>query len=170
MKNGAYELVIAPPAYPGKRYRGKYCYEHHLVYWQVTGTVINTKTEQIHHKDENKRNNKPDNLELLSLETHRKHHSDIKSIEASKKHGIFRSYRTRGCRCPICVSWWEANKSKYNKERREKRAYSRARTGQIHGTRNSYIYYRCRCLLCREAQAKYMRTFKMLARRESNPD
>lgn len=31
MKNGDYILVIAPDWYRGKRYRGKYCYEHHLV-------------------------------------------------------------------------------------------------------------------------------------------
>ena len=31
MKSGNYILIKAPDNYPGKKYRGKYCYEHHYV-------------------------------------------------------------------------------------------------------------------------------------------
>ena len=41
MKNGDYILVKAPTNYPGKKYRNKYCYEHHLVYWQHYGIIPN---------------------------------------------------------------------------------------------------------------------------------
>lgn len=56
MKNGDYLLAVAPENYPGKRYRGRYCSEHTLVYWQHYGIVPN-KDEVIHHIDGNKHNN-----------------------------------------------------------------------------------------------------------------
>ena len=34
MINGDYILVVAPPDYPGVKYRGRYCYEHRLVWWK----------------------------------------------------------------------------------------------------------------------------------------
>ena len=73
MKNGNYELVIAPPNFPGKKYRGKYCSKHVLVYWQTYG-VLPKPNEIIHHKDEDKFNNDPDNLELMKRKDHVKLH------------------------------------------------------------------------------------------------
>lgn len=73
MRNGDYILVVAPPDFPGKKYRGRYCYEHHLVYWQTHG-VVPKKDEIIHHKDENKHNNHPDNLELKTRKKHAQEH------------------------------------------------------------------------------------------------
>lgn len=69
MINGEYLLVIAPNDYPGKKYRGKYCYEHHLVYWKVYN-IIPKDDEIIHHKDENKHHNVPENLELMKRKEH----------------------------------------------------------------------------------------------------
>ncbi len=80
MKNGPYELVIAPEDYPGKRYRGKYCYEHHLIWWQHTGTLPKPG-EIVHHKDEDKRHNVFDNFELLTNEEHGKLHGAEKTRE-----------------------------------------------------------------------------------------
>ncbi len=74
MKNGNYELVKAPEDYPGKRYRGKYCYEHHLVYWKHTG-IIPKKDEVVHHENEDKRDNKFKNLKLKKKIIHDKEHS-----------------------------------------------------------------------------------------------
>ncbi len=78
MKNGDYCLAVAPPEYPGKKYRGRYCPEHHLVWWQNTGEVVPPGYE-IHHKDKNKQHNVFDNLELLSSEEHRKLHATEKT-------------------------------------------------------------------------------------------
>lgn len=89
MKNGDYNLVIAPDGYPGKKYRGKYCLEHHLVYWQTYGIVPN-KDEVVHHKDGNKRHNEPDNLELLARKTH------------SQEHTLTRGRTMVELKCPIC--------------------------------------------------------------------
>lgn len=69
MKNGPYEMVVAPLDYPGKRYRDRYCYEHHLVWW-INHKELIPDGYEIHHKDRNRRNNAVDNLELLSEEKH----------------------------------------------------------------------------------------------------
>jgi len=79
MKNGAYELVKAPPDYPGRRYRGRYCYEHHLVYWIHTGVLIEPG-ECIHHRNGNKRDNHIDNLELMSTESHSTEHAPVSEM------------------------------------------------------------------------------------------
>lgn len=74
MNNGPYEMVLAPEGYPGKRYRGKYCYEHHLVWWQAH-RELPADGSVIHHKDGNKRRNVLDNLEVLTASEHSLHHS-----------------------------------------------------------------------------------------------
>jgi hypothetical protein len=74
MKNGPYELVVAPDGYPGKRYRGRYCYEHHLVWWQAHGELPGPG-ECIHHKNDNKRDNRIENLKLKTKLRHVGDHS-----------------------------------------------------------------------------------------------
>ena len=89
MKNGPYELIIAPEDYPGKKYRQRYAYEHHVVYWQHTGHVLQ-EGENIHHKNENKRDNRFINLEL------------IKHIDHIEKHLSQRMITYAKLECPIC--------------------------------------------------------------------
>ena len=74
MKNGPYELIIPPDGYPGKLYRNRYAYEHHVVYWQHTGYIIK-EGEVIHHKDGNKRHNEYENLQLKTEYEHKSEHS-----------------------------------------------------------------------------------------------
>ena len=68
MINGEYIMVVAPSDYPYKKYRGKYCYEHILNYWLAYGEI--PEGSHIHHKDENKHNNNPENLEALNRNKH----------------------------------------------------------------------------------------------------
>ena len=75
MKNGPYELIIAPADWEGVLYRSRYCYEHHYEYWKGTGYLLK-KGDSIHHKDGNKRNNVLSNLELLSDSTHKSLHAN----------------------------------------------------------------------------------------------
>ena len=89
MKNGEYNLVIAPSDYSGKLYRGKYCYEHYLVYWKHYGVIPN-KEQIIHHKDGNKRNNNIDNLILMDRIEHIVHHE-----KARQKKMLL-------LKCPVC--------------------------------------------------------------------
>lgn len=76
MKNGPYNLVIAPEEYPGKKYRGRYCYEHHLVWWKNFKEVPE-KGQQIHHINGNHRDNRVKNLILVSEKEHRQIHGDM---------------------------------------------------------------------------------------------
>ena len=78
MKNGPYELVHAPQDYPGKRYRGLYIYEHHLVWWQQTKTLVPIGMI-LHHKNHKKRDNRFENLELLSNSSHVVEHGKERS-------------------------------------------------------------------------------------------
>ena len=69
-------MVIAPKDYPGKRYRERYVYEHHLVWWQETGESIDASVYVLHHKDEDKRNNELSNLEKKTWGDHSREHAD----------------------------------------------------------------------------------------------
>jgi hypothetical protein len=76
MKNGLYELIIPPPEYPGKRYRGRYAYEHRVNWWCETGlNPDDFPGTVIHHADDAKRNNVPKNLELMTVPDHNSHHA-----------------------------------------------------------------------------------------------
>lgn len=82
MKNGPYELILAPKKYPGKRYRGRYAYEHHIVFWKKTGKVIGPG-EVIHHKNEKRRDNRFENLEMISASDHSVHHNKVEPLNLS---------------------------------------------------------------------------------------
>ena len=69
MKNGDYILVVAPQNYPGNKYRGRYCYEHHLVLWTKLGILPND-TESVHHINGNKKDNRIDNLVIMDKRKH----------------------------------------------------------------------------------------------------
>ena len=75
MRNGPYELVKAPENYPGKLYRGKYCYEHRLVWWENTGELPD-ENEVVHHINEDKTDNRFENLEVLARENHGSLHGE----------------------------------------------------------------------------------------------
>jgi hypothetical protein len=74
MKNGPYELVVAPEEYPGIKYRGRYIYEHHLVWWRNTGELV-TGSMLIHHRNEQKRDNRFENLEKKDKAVHASEHT-----------------------------------------------------------------------------------------------
>lgn len=60
-------------------------YVHRYVMEKKLGRKLES-FEIVHHKDENRRNNNPDNLELTSTKDHGKHHIDILSeIEKSER-------------------------------------------------------------------------------------
>jgi hypothetical protein len=74
LKNGNYNMVVAPEGFPGKLYRNRYCYEHHMVYWEFTGRTV-ADGECIHHVNGDKRDNRIDNLELKNKSEHTSSHS-----------------------------------------------------------------------------------------------
>jgi hypothetical protein len=89
MKNGSYELVVAPAEYPGQLYRGRCVYEHHLVWWQHTGELLKPG-EVIHHENHNKRDNRFENLRKKTNGTH------------VREHNLERPAETRSIKCEYC--------------------------------------------------------------------
>lgn len=76
MKNGDYILIIPPDDYPGKRYRGRYAYEHRVQWWRETGkNPDDFPNQHIHHKNENKHDNSPENLSSIELVEHARLHA-----------------------------------------------------------------------------------------------
>lgn len=73
MRNGPYELIVAPEKYPGKRYCGRYAYEHVVVFWKNKGFVPSQGYE-IHHLNGDHRDNRIENLQLLTSKEHRSIH------------------------------------------------------------------------------------------------
>lgn len=108
MRNGPYELVIAPDDYPGKKYRGRYCYEHHLVWWRNTGRMP-LAGHLIHHRNERKRDNAFSNLEEKLVAVHSSEHT-------RERHPPL------VIDCGMCGSQFEIQPSRF----RERRAKSRS--------------------------------------------
>lgn len=78
MKNGPYELIVAPKNYPGMKYRGRYAYEHIVVWWEKHGKIPDSGFE-IHHKNGNHRDNRIENLDILTSKQHRVAHGLIRT-------------------------------------------------------------------------------------------
>lgn len=106
MRNGPYELVVAPPDYPGKRYRDRYCYEHHLIWWQETGELLEPG-EVLHHINGEKRDNRFENLEKMS------------NVEHSREHTLSRGRVMVDIRCPMCHTVFTRRRSKTHLSREE---------------------------------------------------
>lgn len=66
-ENGYYDkdgrFIVYRPDYPGYKFKSGYAFRFHVVWWLCHG-VVHPKGYDLHHKDENKRNDVIDNLEL----------------------------------------------------------------------------------------------------------
>jgi len=128
MRNGPYELVVAPADYPGKRYRGRYVYEHHLVWWQHTGEVV-PEGHVVHHKNEHKRDNRFDNFELQAKPLHDAAHGRLR--RGPTRHGTMNAYSNHRCRCDLCrtANTRRLNEWRWRTGRRRKRDIGRSTNG-----------------------------------------
>ena len=106
MKNGKYTLILPPIEFTGKRYRGRYAYEHTVEFWKKEGRLPRSECV-IHHIDGDYRNNKWDNLEEINKGEHARHHLIIEI-----KHGTDNAYRKK-CRCDLCKQWKASSMAKY---------------------------------------------------------
>lgn len=162
MKNGPYELVVAPPEYPGKKYRGRYVYQHRLVWWQQTGEVLPSYVV-VHHKNEKKRDNAFTNLESKGVKAHVADHHKPAAITQT--------------RCAQCGSTFEINVRAFKTRSKASSKLYCGRSCQVtaqqaqrakerktgsessHGTPRRYRFG-CRCELCRKANAERCRKYK----------
>lgn len=74
------------PAFPGYKKNGKYVPLHNYIYWLHTGLVPEKGKTAIHHIDEDRNNNEFENLELITLKRHHKHH--CQTIKSRKINSI----------------------------------------------------------------------------------
>ena len=120
MRNGPYELIIPPADYPGKRYRGRYSYEHRVNWWRETGLNPDDFPEcVVHHKNDSKRDNDPSNLSLMDAVDHVVHHVRERTVPAAPKRFV----------CEYCRGSFE----RFIRGRKVQRFCSRQCSGRFYG-------------------------------------
>ena len=120
MRNGPYILIVAPAGYPGKKYRGRYAYEHSVVWWQTTGQVV-PEGQLLHHKNEDKHDNRFKNLELKSTAKHNADHNTITPVKlkcAFCDKSILRKQSEHRFRLRTGQVYFYCNRSCFGKHRR----------------------------------------------------
>lgn len=75
---------------------------------------------------------------------------------AKNTHGTVSAYRY--CHCVECKEAKRVAAAEYRDRKRPlRRSYVK---GIKHGTRSTYVHYRCRCRACREAQSSHFRKYR----------
>lgn len=82
-----YVQVFAPDWYVGRK-DGNKTYEHIISYCEHNGLSEIPKGMVVHHMDENKQNNHPDNLILLSIQDHRRIHAWLNKVQRLSRKGV----------------------------------------------------------------------------------
>jgi hypothetical protein len=160
MKNWAYKRVVAPEDYEGPKYMGRYCLEHHLVWWKHHQSVV-PDGHVLHHKNEDPRDNRIENLELLTASEHSKRHAEERAFAAQEE-----------AQCGTCSAVFTLSRSKLSQRKKQsdsgllfcskkcsvaKQQASKKKKPVRHGTVVGYSYHRCRCDLCVQGQRDRMR-------------
>jgi len=115
MRNGDYEMVLADDDYPHALYRGKYCYEHRLVWWRAHGEIPDGF--DVHHINGDKRDNCIKNLRAMSRSEHARLHA-LEQPRPQHEHGTAKRY-WQGCRCPECRTANSRHSREYKANRKK---------------------------------------------------
>lgn len=162
-----YKRVKAPPDYPGKTYNNGNCLLHHLVWWQNTGETV-PKGFVLHHKNEDKFDNRFENLELLSNSVHASHHAEDKRVEplhltcpvCSAEFSVRPNYaRARLARNKNAVLCCSISCGTYYATAKDK-TIQRPKNKLIHGTASAYTARGCRCDVCKEGHKLRTRVYR----------
>lgn len=85
--NNGYIQVFAPEWYQGAT-DGSRTLEHIVTYCEYNGLSVIPKGMVVHHLDENKQNNSPENLILLSIPDHRRIHAWLNKVQRLSQEGV----------------------------------------------------------------------------------
>lgn len=161
-----YKRVKAPENYPGKTYNNGNCLLHHLVWWQNTGELVPTGFV-LHHKNEDKFDNRFENLELLSNSAHVSQHGEARRAELLLS-------------CAFCEKEFTrpAHKARVRQKRnadgklccsrrcgilhRQARGIGPQKSISVltHGSAVAYSYHKCRCAVCRAGHAQRHKVYR----------
>lgn len=87
VESGGYLTIFAPEWFTGRK-DGNRTLEHIIVYCEHNGLSELPKGKVVHHLDENKQNNHPDNLILLSIPDHRRIHAWLNKVQRLSGNGV----------------------------------------------------------------------------------
>jgi hypothetical protein len=76
-KGGGYRYCRTNPPHPNRNSKG--LYPLHRVLMEIKLGRLLERSEDVHHKDEDKTNDHPDNLELKTGSDHAKHHASARA-------------------------------------------------------------------------------------------
>lgn len=105
-----YRLIVAPEDFPGKLYRGRYAYEHRVVWWKEYGTLP-PPGWVIHHENEDKRDNRIANLFAKM--------SGVHSAEHLRARGLANKLRVAVV-CACCGDGFELSPGIYKTRSKER--------------------------------------------------
>jgi len=153
-------LYLKMPDHPKAHRPHGYVYEHRFVMECHIGRFLEDG-EIVHHKNEDKLDNRIENLELMLNEVHSREHQRERTEAA-----------TLVLTCPQCSEEFTRLKSRATK--RENVFCSRscnmkfyAGNGRVrktktakHGSTSMYTYHKCRCEVCKVGQRDRARAFR----------
>jgi hypothetical protein len=95
-KGGGYMYCRTEPLHPKRNSKGLYPL-HRVLAENKLGRFLEN-WENVHHKDENKANNHPDNLEIMSQSDHVRLHQEVEMIQLQ---------------CPVCFCMFSLKPHRY---------------------------------------------------------
>lgn len=157
-KNNGY-IIVRRPDHP-KAWSTGYIYEHRAVVEEHIGRFLEDH-EIVHHINEDRQDNRIENLEITTLSEH------------AKQHG-YKEAKNKILNCGFCNKKFEISIVNHRVKTKsgQKNFYcSRSCNGKAnppknkkgsvtHGTKSGYSYWKCRCQECKDANTRRHREYR----------
>ena len=159
--SGGYVLVVRR-GHPRATKIGGYVFEHIVVMESIIGRHVK-RNEAVHHKNHIKTDNRPENLELMTVSEHAKHHAQENPFAFVRCwKGRKRSRENRRNISKAKFKWWKENRPTHCKHGH---AFSKTNTRVVNDPRGNYRT----CRIC--GRLAYLRYIQKKKRRNgSNED